>query len=681
MAFTRCAWRTSRHALVILLAGGILAPAASAAPGDLDSGFASAGIFTGNFQTVFPPESDDEAVAVDSQGRVLLASTHVVNPGDNTGRDIKVVRLTALGAVDTSFGSGGTATLAFPGVTDVYAAGLRVDSLDRVVVLGADLTTAGLAHAALARLTTSGDPDMSFNSSGYLVSGLPGGISPTPTDLAIDSTGALLVSATGTATGCTSSCTTTGLVARFTAAGALDTGYGAHAGWAQVGDSGIRAEAVVALPGGGSYATGYDFLKLIVERLTAGGALDTTFNPSGGTPGVASTDLNKAALDIMSDYGLAVDATGRPIILGQFTVNSPSAARPVAARFTVDGAADPTFGTGTPATGAVLLPSSINGRFTGGAVQNDGKILGVGVGSGPSATNNDVMLARLTDAGELDTTFAPSSSVPGVAFTAFEDTAGGYGVALSAGGALVPGFHRTNAPFGYVPLVLRYLTGDTGAPPPTTTTPPPPTTPPPTTTPPLTSAQLLLGCSGHRLTLTDVLQRGHRVILNGVADSTLVGKPVDVVFAGRKRVAHTIIKADGTFAATAPLPPAKIRATNKARYRAQSGGQRSLDLKLTRRLILQPPTSANGKVTIVGQVLRPLAKPIATIAVQQQVTCTRRVTVAHLRPNSSGRFRFTFAAPAGQTAAVYRLATQVRKTARRLRTFPTFSLPEPVDIH
>ena len=85
-------------------------------------------------------------------------------------------------------------------------------------------------------------------------------------------------------------------------------------------------------------------------------------------------------------------------------------------------------------------------------------------------------------------------------------------------------------------------------------------------------------------------------------------------------------------------------------------------------------------MTIVGQVVRPLAKPIATIAVQHQVTCTRTVTVAHLHPTSSGRFRFTFAAPAGQTAAVYRLATQVRKTTKRLRTFPTFSLPEPVDI-
>jgi uncharacterized delta-60 repeat protein len=664
---------------VTLLAAAVLAPAAFAAPGDLDSGFASGGIFTAGFQTVFVPESDDETVAVDSQGRVLLASTEVPSPAASGPRDIKVVRLTPTGAVDTSFGTSGTTTLAFPGASDVYVAGLQVDSLDRVDVLGADLTTPGGTQVALARLTAAGQPDTSFSSDGYLLSGLPvGGTAPTPSDLSIDSAGGLLVSATGRDSGCTSGCIPIGLVARFTDAGALDAGYGSHSGWVQVGGSQIRAEAVVALPGGGAFVTGYDFSQIIVARLTAGGALDTTFDPTGSTPGIASNDLGKAALDLVSDYGLTADANGRPIAVGQFTRNSPSGAQGFLARFTAGGAADPTFGTGAP-VGAVLLPSSINGRLTGASVQNDGRVLAVGPGQPPGASNNGVMLARLTDAGALDTSFAAGSAVPGVAFTAFEDTGGGLAVARSAGGALVAGFRRTLVPFGYVPLVLRYLTGETPTGTPPANTPPPSTTPP--TNPPSTGSQLLLGCSGRRLTLTDVLQRGNRVILNGVADSGLVGKRVDIVFAGRKRVAHAVIKPDGTFAATAPLPPAKIRATNKARYRARAGGQSSLDLKLTRRLILQPPTSANGKVTIVGQVLRPLAKPIATISVQQQVTCTRRVTVAHLRPAANGHFHFTFAAPAGQAAAVYRLATQVRKTVRRARTFPTFSLPEPVDIH
>jgi len=72
--------------------------------------------------------------------------------------------------------------------------------------------------------------------------------------------------------------------------------------------------------------------------------------------------------------------------------------------------------------------------------------------------------------------------------------------------------------------------------------------------------------------------------VQGSAARSLVGKRVKIIFDSDKQVASATVAADGQFSTTAPLPPARVRDGNKARYMAESGAQRSLDLKLTRRL-------------------------------------------------------------------------------------------------
>jgi hypothetical protein len=200
----------------------------------------------------------------------------------------------------------------------------------------------------------------------------------------------------------------------------------------------------------------------------------------------------------------------------------------------------------------------------------------------------------------------------------------------------------------------------------------------PATTQASAVAQLALRCSRRKLTLIDVHARGKRVLLRGAASSSLLGKRVDILFNDHKTVAKAAVGSDGLFSTSAPLPPAKIRNTNRARYLARAGGARSLDLKLSRRLILDSITGHQGRVTIVGKVVSPLARPAAPIAVQQVISCTRTVTVKRARPSASGRFHITLTAPANVAAAVYRLSTHVRKFARNPRLFATFSLPEPV---
>jgi hypothetical protein len=68
------------------------------------------------------------------------------------------------------------------------------------------------------------------------------------------------------------------------------------------------------------------------------------------------------------------------------------------------------------------------------------------------------------------------------------------------------------------------------------------------------------------------------------------------------------------------------------------------------------------------------------IALQQVLACSKTQRIATLKPRANGSFSVTVRAPVGQRAAVYRLSTRVRKTARAKRLTETFTLPRAVDF-
>jgi hypothetical protein len=202
----------------------------------------------------------------------------------------------------------------------------------------------------------------------------------------------------------------------------------------------------------------------------------------------------------------------------------------------------------------------------------------------------------------------------------------------------------------------------------------------PGTTVPTTTTGASLQCSTRRLVLTDVLQVADRVKLTGVADPTLAGRTVAIVFgATGQTVAHATVSRAGTFATTAPLPVASIRDTNAARYTAKVGKEQSINLKLRRRMILSSITNRNGKVTIVGRVVGPLDRPVAPVVLRRRVSCREMRVVGRFRPRSDGRFRIVVPAPKGPGAAVYRLTTTVHNPGSN-RSFSTFTLPHAVEL-
>lgn len=198
---------------------------------------------------------------------------------------------------------------------------------------------------------------------------------------------------------------------------------------------------------------------------------------------------------------------------------------------------------------------------------------------------------------------------------------------------------------------------------------------------PASAADLALQCTTRDLVLVDVLQQGNRVKLLGAADRKLIGKTVSLRLAASSKVVATAkVAKDGSYTAYAPLPAKAIRNTNKARYQASIGKEKSLDLKLARRMIVSSLTSAGGKVTIAGRVILPLARPNASITLTRRVSCKKSEVVKRFKPNANGLFSVTVDAPEGTTAAVYRLSTVVRRTTKSNTTSPTYTLPRGVNL-
>lgn len=203
---------------------------------------------------------------------------------------------------------------------------------------------------------------------------------------------------------------------------------------------------------------------------------------------------------------------------------------------------------------------------------------------------------------------------------------------------------------------------------------PPPGQPP--------SARPASVCGKVAVDLMDVYVAGRRIRLVGYADPALRGKRVTVSSTWNgKTVARGTVGAEGYFRMTAALPPARLRTSNRARYRATIGSVHSPALKLARRLyVVDVKTVAHGRVRISGRVSGPLTRPPAALVVSRRDSCQtayRRLRASARLNRRSGAFTIVApAAPASARGAVYRVATRVR---RGHGTFATQSLPRVAD--
>jgi sugar lactone lactonase YvrE len=214
----------------------------------------------------------------------------------------------------------------------------------------------------------------------------------------------------------------------------------------------------------------------------------------------------------------------------------------------------------------------------------------------------------------------------------------------------------------------------------TTATPPP--TPPPAARQPKTGAQLALECSGAKIVLLEVIQVGNRVRFSGVTSRANAGRSVPIRVLNGARVVLARVQQNGLFEITGPLPTASIRETEKARYVAELGHDRSASVKLTRRMTMDALNVTRTTVTIYGQISKPLPKLRRDIVITERTACSGPAkVVATVRPNARGNYRATIRRPPAVESAIYRLRSRVRvATAGRKETFRTYTLVRAVDL-
>ena len=192
------------------------------------------------------------------------------------------------------------------------------------------------------------------------------------------------------------------------------------------------------------------------------------------------------------------------------------------------------------------------------------------------------------------------------------------------------------------------------------------------------ASQLAVSCAQADITLVNVIDQDRHVTLIGAADKKLVGKRVRIVqMWNGKRVATTKVGRSGFFRAKAPVPAESVRYTNDARYMAVAGGEKSLPLKLHRRMRFSTLESKGRKVVLKGRIFGPMSND--PVVIRQAISCTKDKVVKRVQPDRNGFWKAVVRAPKGTKALTYRALTTVRNEGSA-KEFPTFTLPGYVSI-
>jgi uncharacterized delta-60 repeat protein len=345
--------------------------------GGFDTTFGGTGIVTFDF---FSTDDGALAVAVDSLDRVVVAGYAYTGPTP----DFAVARLTAAGALDSSFDGDGKQTIDFGEVRD-EAYGVAIDSLDRVVLAGSAFIGSN-DDIAVARLTAAGVLDASFDGDGKqtITFGTSG---EAANGVTIDSLNRVVLG--GYAGGDFA-------IVRLTSGGSLDTSFDGDG--KQVVDFGAtdqgRAVAVDSL--NRVVVAGYAFAGPVfhtaVARLTTAGTPDVDFSGDGKQFITFGSQASQA-------YGVGVDSLDRIVLAGFafsfFAVTRLTIAGELDLTFNDDGKQTIDFATGPDAAQGVAIDSADR----------------VVVAGYTTAANIDFALARLTG----DTTTAVAQVNDGAA--------------------------------------------------------------------------------------------------------------------------------------------------------------------------------------------------------------------------------------------------------------------------
>lgn len=133
------------------------------------------------------------SVALQSDGKIVVAGFWTMAANN---ADFMVARLLPDGTLDATFNSTGIATIDFPGVANSfdYATGVAVDTDGRIVIAGVAGANTGFGNIGLSRLTPDGHLDANFGTDGITVLSLDPSLRSAASNLVIAHDGKLVVS-------------------------------------------------------------------------------------------------------------------------------------------------------------------------------------------------------------------------------------------------------------------------------------------------------------------------------------------------------------------------------------------------------------------------------------------------------------------------------------------------------
>jgi uncharacterized delta-60 repeat protein len=373
-------------------------------PGELDLTFDGDGKVTTTGATVAMD------VALQTDGKIVVAGRRTPS-GDPAFDDFAVVRYTASGALDTTFGGTGVV------LTDVttnrgdQAKAVAIQSDGKIIAAGhtTNKRQSPNCHAscnlefALVRYNANGTLDSSFGSGGKVITNM-GASDDTIQEIVIQPDGKIV------AVGQSSNRVA---LARYNSNGTLDSSFDSDGKLFMTGFAATNTQTpgIVLQPDG----------KIVLAsspgfaRFNANVSLDTTF----GTGGTVAIPVSIGGLQ-----GVALQADGSILVIAPDESGGDSGV----ARFTSNGVLDTTFGTNGIVFNRVpdaagMFPSDVT-------VQADGKILVTGRAN---VGDREFFVFRYTTAGVLDTSF----DTDGIVTTDFGSGDAAHGIVLQPDGKIV----------------------------------------------------------------------------------------------------------------------------------------------------------------------------------------------------------------------------------------------------
>jgi uncharacterized delta-60 repeat protein len=390
--------------MVLSWLAACMANLALADPGDLDTSFSTDGRVFSSFSN-----SADYAlaVAVQADGKIVAAG--------RCGGDFCIVRYTLTGGLDTSFNGNGRVSSVF-GASGNEARALVLQPDGKILVAGGCSDATVTTEICLARFTAAGALDTTFNATGTARLNA-GAEASSARSLALQGDGKILVGAfCDNSTPRSAYC-----VLRLTPSGALDASFdGDGQVLTLMGDAADNDQlhTVLAQADGKIVASGRcgvpPNLLFCVARYTSTGALDATFGVGGKVRFIAGTS------GLTTAVGAAALQPDGKIVLASICLNSGY--QLCIARLSAGGALDTSFNT----DGIVVTTFNSNDSYIGGqgisiALQADGKIVATRPCSSSSDPfNEEFCVARYHGSGALDTNFDVDGRVLTSMGTAFD---------------------------------------------------------------------------------------------------------------------------------------------------------------------------------------------------------------------------------------------------------------------